>query len=414
MTALRTNLPFKYQPRYASGYVRIWRIALRIVEILHRSIPISRYANDAVQQSGLTTSIVAIVTDAFVDGKRLIGYGFTSIGRYAQDGLIRERFAPRLIAASRAELLRHDGAFIDPHKALRVMMKGEKAGGHGERCVAVGALDMAIWDIAGKASGQPLYRLLASEFGDLAHRTLVPVYAAGGYQFPQNDIGRLRDEMHYFDELGFTLAKIKIGADTLANDVRRIETALSVLGDGNRLAVDAMNAYTPTAALETSKALEPFALRWFEDICDPLDYDTHRIISEIYAPPISVGEAIFSLSDVRNLIRYSGLRPGYDVLTFDPAHCYGIAEYTRIITLFEAAGWSRRDFQAHGGHLFSLHVAAGLGLGGCECSPHNFQPFGGFSNNSIISFGMVAPPENPGIGFETRSSLIDLFQTLLD
>jgi D(-)-tartrate dehydratase len=106
------------------------------------------------------------------------------------------------------------------------------------------------------------------------------------------------------------------------------------------------------------------------------------------------------------------LRKGCDVLTFDPAHCYGIPEYARVIEMFEEEGWSARDFQRQGGHLYSLHLAIGFGLGGSECNPHNFQPFGGFADGATITDGETAPPDLPGLGFESRASLMDLFRTL--
>ena len=387
---------------------------MRIIDIRECSIPISRYADPLVAPAQLSTSVVAVVTDASKNGDQLIGYGFASIGRYAQSGLIRDRFAPRLLGANPGDLMRHDQACIDPLKAWTVMMSGEKPGGHGERCVAVGALDMAIWDVAAKAVDQPLHQFLSDTFNCTISDVDVPVYAGGGYYFPNNDHTRLKDEAEYFAELGFRSVKIKIGSAALADDVRRVETVLAVVGKGELLAVDAMNSYTPALAVEAAHALQPYQLRWFEDICDPLDYETHRAVVEVYAPPISAGEALFSLADARNLLRYSGLRAGHDVLTFDPTHCYGLPEYWRIIKLFENDGWSRRDFQPHGGHLFSLHVAAGLGLGGCECNPHNFQPFGGFSDGQKIAAGITRPPDAPGIGFETRASLIDLFRRSLD
>lgn len=387
---------------------------MRIIDIRECSIPISRYADPSVAPAQLSTSVVAVVTDVSKDGDQLIGYGFASIGRFAQSGLIRERFAPRLLGANPEDLMRDDQACIDPLKAWTVMMNGEKPGGHGERCVAVGALDMAIWDVAAKAVDQPLHQFLSDTFNGSISDVDVPVYAGGGYYFPDNDHTRLKDEAQYFTELGFRSVKIKIGSTALADDVRRIETVLAVVGNGELLAVDAMNSYTPKLAIEAAHAIQPYQLRWFEDICDPLDYETHRAVVEVYAPPVSAGEALFSLADARNLHRYSGLRAGHDVLTFDPAHCYGLPEYWHIIKLFENNGWSRRDFQPHGGHLFSLHVAAGLGLGGCECNPHNFQPFGGFSDGHKIEAGITQPPDALGIGFETRASLIDLFRRSLD
>jgi D(-)-tartrate dehydratase len=318
-----------------------------------------------------------------------------------------------LLQASWRGLLHADGLAIDPMKAWATMMSGEKPGGHGERCVAVGALDMAIWDLAAKARGSPLFQFLRQTFNRRRVSTGIPVYAGGGYRFPDNDLSRLRDEMQHFRGLGFTTAKMKIGTHTIAEDTKRIETVLDVLGDGRSLAVDAMNAYSPSGAHEAANILETYYLRWFEDICDPLDFETHRRVAGSYRPPISVGEAVFSAPDALNLIRYAGLRRSHDVLTFDPAHCYGIPEFVRIIELFEHAGWSSLDFQPHGGHLYSLHLSSGLGLGGCECNPHNFQPFGGFADGTVITNGRAAPPNAPGIGFEARAALIDLFRTLI-
>jgi D(-)-tartrate dehydratase len=175
-----------------------------------------------------------------------------------------------------------------------------------------------------------------------------------------------------------------------------------------------MNRYAPQAALEVARALEPYGLRWFEDMCDPLDFDTHARLAAAYAPPLCAGEAIFSLADARNLLRYGGLRPERDVLLFDPAHCYGVPEYLRMIAMAEERGWTRTTFQPHGGHLFGLHIVAGLGLGGAEANPHNFQPFGGFADGAVVKDGAVSPPEAPGIGFETRAALHRLFHALLN
>ncbi|MGD9925334.1 MAG: enolase C-terminal domain-like protein [Pseudorhodoplanes sp.] len=386
---------------------------MRIVDIRHRCVPISRYASSVGAPSALDTTIVAVLTDHRIGSKPLVGFGFTSIGRFGQDGLIRERFAPRLLSADARSLTHADGLAIDPLRAWSVMMSGEKPGGHGERCVATGALDMALWDLAAKARGLPLFRLLQQEFRRPAGDSEIPVYAGGGYYFPDNDVGRLRGEAEQFRDMGLDAMKIKIGSTDLAADCKRIETVLDVVGGGQGLAVDAMNSYAPQRAIEAAAVLERYLLRWFEDACDPLDFDAQRAVIATYAPPVSAGEAIFSSSDAKNLLRYAGLRSGHDVLTFDPAHCYGLSEFHRIVAEFEQAGWSSKEFQPHGGHLFSLHVAAGFGLGGCECNPHNFQPFGGFADGDIIVKGRAAPPEVPGIGFETRQSLIDLFRTLL-
>src|SRR6185369_2270276 len=327
---------------------------MRIVDIRERTVPLSRYADPGIASGDLTTSVVALVTDVRREGVPVVGYGFSSIGRFGQGGLIRERFAPRLLAAGT----------LDPLRAWDAMMAGEKPGGHGERCVAVGTLDMALWDAAAKIAGQPLYRFLADHTGREIASTAVPVYAAGGYPYPADDVGRLTDEIRRFLDAGFTHVKIKIGGRPLAEDLRRIEAVLALVPGGDHLAVDAMNRYTLESGIEAAQALAPYRLQWFEDICDPLDFAAQAEIARVYDPSIAAGEALFSLADARNLIRYGGLRPDRDLLVFDPVHGYGLPEYLRILDMLESNGWSRAACRPHGGHLFGLHVVAALGLGG--------------------------------------------------
>jgi hypothetical protein len=111
-------------------------------------VPIaSPISNAYIDFSAMTASVVAVITDIRRDGRPVVGFGFNSNGRYAPQGLLRERFIPRLLAANPEEI--QDGAgLIDPAKAWAQMMRNEKPGGHGERSVAVGTLDMAIWDAA--------------------------------------------------------------------------------------------------------------------------------------------------------------------------------------------------------------------------------------------------------------------------
>ncbi|HBN8233536.1 TPA: mandelate racemase [Pseudomonas aeruginosa] len=387
---------------------------MRIQEIHERSIPLSRYAGVAAAAGGLSTSLVAVRTDVVRDGRRVVGYGHASVGRYAQGGLIRERFAPRLLAAPADSLLGDDGG-IDPFRAWSVMMRDEKPGGHGERCVAVGALDMALWDAAAKAAGLPLHRFLARRLG-LAqdYPRCVPVYASGGYPYPHDDLARLEEELRRFVDLGYTHAKIKIGAAGLDRDLRRIDTALRVLGDASRLAVDAMNRYDAGGAVDAAKALAPLGLWWFEDICDPHDFPTQAAVAAFYPGPIAAGEALFSLAEARLLDAYGGLRRERDVLLFDPVHCYGLPGYLAILDALCARGWPRSAFRPHAGQLFSLHLVAALRLGWAEANPLAFQPLDGLAAAQPLASGLVGLPEAPGIGFELQPALGGLFRELLE
>jgi len=385
---------------------------MRIVDIRTRTVAISRYADLAIPSGGLDTTLVAAVASERGGGKPLIGFGFASIGRYAQTGLIRERFAPRLLAATEQELC-GEAAGFDPLRAWDCMMRGEKPGGHGERSVAVGALDMALWDLAAKQAGTPLAWLLAQRFGGGLLPGTVAVYAAGGYAYPDDDLARLAQEVEGYLGCGYTRVKIKIGAHTIAQDAARIEQVLSLLPDAGCLAVDAMNRYTREEAILAADTFSRYGLGWFEDFCDPLDYETHAQVARRYPHPLAAGEALFSAADARNLALYAGLRPARDVLLFDPAHCYGLTGYLRIIGEMESAGWRRSAFWPHGGHLFSLHVAAGLGLGGSESNPYIFQPFGGLPDGASVFDGRTGLPSVAGIGFESRDALAQLFQSLL-
>jgi L-alanine-DL-glutamate epimerase-like enolase superfamily enzyme len=387
---------------------------VRIVEVRDRLVPISRYADPSVSGGSLTTSIVAVVTDVKREGKPVVGFGFSSFGRFGQSGLIRERFVPRLLVAEEADLLTTSGDNFDPFRVWDCLMQDEKPGGHGDRGVAVGTLDMALWDAAAKIAGQPLFRFLADATDSRPSSSRVACYAAGGYTYPADDIDRLRDEVREFLDQGYARIKIKIGGNSLDTDLKRIDAVLSLLPGADHLAVDAMNRYAPKTAKEAGQALAPYGLWWFEDVCDPLDFVTQSEIARIYQPPLAAGEALFSVADARNLIRYSGLRADRDVLLFDPVHCYGLPEYLRIVQMVEAHGWSRTSCYPHGGHLFSLHVAAALGLGGTESNPHNFQPFGGFADDTVIENGCVRPPSAPGIGFETRAQLRGVLESVLE
>jgi L-alanine-DL-glutamate epimerase-like enolase superfamily enzyme len=385
---------------------------MRITDIRERPISISRYRDPRIPSGGLTTSLVAVVTDVVRDGQPVVGYGFASVGRYAQGGLIGERFAPRLLRAPAQDIITDDGGNLDPFRAWTVMMAGEKPGGHGERCVAVGTLDMAVWDAAAKIAGLPLHRFLAGLLGRSVTASQVPVYASGGYPYPDNDIAALSEEIRHFADLGFTHAKIKIGGVSLDHDLRRIETAAAHLAGSGHLAVDAMNTYDPGMSLNTATALARFGLWWFEDICDPLDFATHARVAAHYDPPIAAGEALFSAAEAALLDQYAGLRRARDILLFDPVHCYGLPGYLRIIDTLTAAGWPRRAFWPHGGHLFSLHLVAALGLGGAEITPLAFHPFHGPPPALPVDAGRIRLPDVPGIGFELHDDAWQAFRSL--
>ncbi len=328
---------------------------MRILDLREVTVPIaSSIANAYIDFSKMTLSLVALVTDVVRDGRRVVGYGFNSNGRYGEGGLIRERFAPRLAAADPKSLAERHGRRAEPR---------------------------------------------------------VFVYAAGGYYYPGKGIEQLRAEMRSYLDRGYNVVKMKIG-NSIAEDRPRIEGVLAEIDGKAQLAVDANGRLTLADAIAYAKMLRDYPLFWYEEAGDPLDFALQATLADFYPGPMATGENLFSHQDARNLLRYGGMRPDRDWLQFDCALSYGLCEYQRTLAVVEAAGWSPRRCIPHGGHQMSLNIAAGLGLGGNESYPDLFQPYGGFPDGVRVEAGHIVMPELPGIGFEGKSDLIKVMRDL--
>jgi L-alanine-DL-glutamate epimerase-like enolase superfamily enzyme len=387
---------------------------MRIVDVREITALISSPISNAyIDFSGMTCSLVAVVTDVKRDGRTVIGYGFNSNGRYGQGGLIRERFAPRLLKADAKTLLNDAGDNLDPDRIWAALMRNEKPGGHGERSVAVGTIDMAVWDAVAKIAQKPLFRLLAERHGREADPRVF-VYAAGGYYYPGKDLSALRTEMRSYLDRGYTVVKMKIGGVVLEDDRQRIEAVLAEIGSEASLAVDANGRFDLETAIAYAKMLRDYPLFWYEEAGDPLDYAVQAALAGFYPGAMATGENLFSHQDARNLLRYGGMRPDRDWLQFDCALAYGLCEYQRTLEVLHEAGWSPRRCIPHGGHQMSLNIAAGLGLGGNESYPDLFQPYGGFPDGVRVEQGHITMPELPGIGFEGKSGLIHVMRQLAE
>ncbi|MDI2587528.1 mandelate racemase/muconate lactonizing enzyme family protein [Psychrobacillus sp. NEAU-3TGS] len=386
---------------------------MKITKVDVKTVPISSPIRNAyIDFSKMTASAIAITTDVIKDGKPVVGYGFNSNGRYAPTALLNERFIPRLLEADAKDIVTDDGTNFDPHKIHAIIMANEKPGGHGERTVAVGVIDMAIWDAVAKIEGKPLYQLLAQKYGNGEVDEQVYIYAAGGYYFPDKGLKELQDEMKGYLALGYKDVKMKVGGASLKEDLKRIEAVLDILPQGSGLMVDANGRFDLEYAIEFGEKIKDYELIWYEEAGDPLDFHLQAELSKRYPHAIATGENIFSLQDATNLIRYAGMNPEKDFLQFDCALSYGLVEYLRILDMLKEHGWSSRRCIPHGGHQMSLNIAAGLALHGNESYPGVFEPFGGFADNFTVENGYVRLPDAPGIGFEEKSDLYNLLLSI--
>jgi D(-)-tartrate dehydratase len=386
---------------------------MRIVEVREIAIDIhSEIRNAAISFSSMDASAVAVLTDVFRDGARVVGFGFSSNGRYSAGGILQARMIPRLLNANPAALLNDAHDNFDPDRVWHTVMNNEKPGGHGERSVAVGALDMAIHDVVAKVSGVPLHHWLADRYGTGPPEESVFVYAAGGYYYPDKTIEVLKEEIGGYLDLGYTVVKMKVGGASLEEDLRRLEAVIDVVGDPARVAIDANGRFDLDTALAYGKAVDGYGLFWYEEAGDPLDFELQARLAQDYPAPLATGENLFSTQDARNLVRYGGMRADRDYLQFDPALSYGLVEYSRTLAMLAHNGWSVRRCIPHGGHQFALEIAAGLHLGGCESYPGVFDPIGGFADDEQVVDGRIAAGDIPGIGIERKPGLFRIFKDL--
>jgi L-alanine-DL-glutamate epimerase-like enolase superfamily enzyme len=386
---------------------------LKIREIREVAVPINSTLRNAVFDfSEMTTSVVAVITDVERHGKPVIGYAFNSTGRYACGAQMRDRLIPRIMKAAPESLQDATGTNLDPAKVLACMMQREKPGGHTERSVAVGTIEVAVWDAVAKIADKPLHAVLAERYSGGKIAAKVPCYVGGGWYAPGKGIAELEDEIRTRMDQGYTTMKVKVGGAPIKEDLARLEASIKVIGGPDRLAVDANAGFTPARSVEYARALAPYNLRWFEEPTDPLDYALMAELAAIYEPPIATGENLFSTQDIQNLVRFGGLRPKSDIIQIDVPQSYGIVQFSRTLEMLKSHGWERSAVFPHGGNQMTLAIVGGFGLGGCEAYPGVFGVFAGFADDAKVENGMISLSDRPGIGFEAQNELYAVMRKL--
>jgi D(-)-tartrate dehydratase len=297
---------------------------------------------------------------------------------------------------------------------LAAMTAREKIGGDAERSIAIGTIEVAVWDAVAKIADQPLHRVLAERYSGGRLSDKVFCYVGGGWYRPGQTTADLQDEMRRHLAAGYTMVKMKVGGLPVVEDCRRIEAVLKVLGSEHRLAVDANGKFDRATALVYARALKPFGLKWLEEPCHPLDYALYAEIAAAYDAPLATGENLYSTEDVQNLVRFGGLRADRDFIQVDPPQAYGITQYGKTVAMLETQGWNRAQLFPHGGNQMSLAIAAGFGLGGAESYPGVFGPFGGFADDVGVENGFITLSNRPGIGFEGQAALYKLMRQLVE
>ena len=330
--------------------------------------------------SARTVDVLKIETDEGITGW---GEGYVGAG----GGFVKQHFGDMLIGA---DPLNRNALW---QQMFARVYNGNNAGGFAGS--AISAVDTALWDIAGKASGMSVSELLGGRIRDK-----VAVYATGLYYTEGEFPTRLLDEATMYVELGFKGMKTKVGGLPIAEDVRRVAAIRKTIGDDIRLMVDANQAYSAAAAIHIGQRLSDLNIGWFEEPVNAKDVEGYLQVKSAVAMPVAGGENLRTRYEFKDFFA----RRAYDIAQPDVVNAGGITEMRNIVMTANAYGiqvnphvWGSPIMIAA-----SLHIAATIPP--CppahEPRPYEQEPVMEFDRTpSGIREGLVAEPFDQQDGF---------------
>ncbi len=327
------------------------------------------------------------------DGTEGVGYTYAgTVGGSMVRTAVNDVLKPLLVGG--------DAGLIERHWAA-MFQDGLLVGRRGALLRAISAVDIALWDLAGKQTGRPLFRLLGG------YRDEVPAYASGGYYMEGKGLDGLAQEMGRYLRAGFTSVKIKVGGLSIAEDAARVKAAREALGPGVRLALDANNAYKSVdEAIQAARAFEPYDIWWFEEPLAPDNIPGQAEVAAAVSMPVATGEIHATRWDFRDLISLRAAR----ILQADAGVLGGVSEWIKV---------------AHTAASFDLPVAphwhANLHVHLLGAIPNGLTIEYFFLEEDIYNFerivreplaparGRIRIPERPGLGLVLDEAAIERF-----
>ncbi len=281
--------------------------------------------------------LIRIYTDDGIVGTAVTNFGRIHSGMATVKMIIDNELAPVLIGKN-------------PHRVreLRKQMfvATEYYGTLGVANFAIAAVDNALWDIKGKAANLPVADLLG------ARRTAIPAYAMVGWYFGGGMKEFVRQCTDAADE-GFRAVKLKVGKDTLEEDVKRIRAIRSELGDEFRIMVDANCAFDEAEALRRGRAYEKLGVFWFEEPIQPYMRDSHARLARELDIAIAIGENYFTRHQF-----YDVLKAGCaDIIQPDNRRAGGVTEWMDIGAICDVMGI---PLASHGGGPGNVNVLCAI------------------------------------------------------
>lgn len=304
------------------------------VKTLGLSIPLERpvtFATRTVYERCF--SIVQVVTD-----EGITGIGCVPIGNPLSVTAIIERNLKRLLVGETPFAVERIW-----EKMYREMYRDRK----GSAIRAISAVDIALWDVIGKALKMPLYKLLGG------YRDRVPCYASGGYYRESKGLEELAKEMVGYVERGFAAVKMKVGALSLKRDVERVKAVRDAVGPDIDLMIDANNAYNAHTAIKAGREFEKYDIYWFEEPVWPDDVHGSALVAAALDTPVASGELEFTRYGFRDLIENRAV----DIIQPDATVVGGISEWMKVAAM--ASAW-RIPVAPHWEQEVHVHLAAAV------------------------------------------------------
>jgi len=256
---------------------------------------------------------------------------------------------------------------------------------------SLSAVDIAIWDIIGKALKKPLYQILGG------YTNKPRCYASGGYYRPGKGTQDLANEMLEYVEKGFKAVKLKVGAVSIDEDVARIKAVRDAVGSDIEIMVDANNAYGVKQAIKAGRAFEKYDIAWFEEPVWPDDIEGSAKVAAALDVPIASGELEYTRYGFKELIE----RKAVDIIQPDATVCGGVTEWMKIAHM--AAAWDI-PVAAHAEHEVHMHLVGAVENGyyveyfhkETDITKEMFL----FKQHFTPIGGLLEIPDKPGLGLE--------------
>lgn len=262
---------------------------------------------------------------------------------------------------------------------------------------AIAAVDIALWDILGKAAGLPVYKMLGA-FGDR-----VPAYNMCGWYYENDgDLGQLRRSVTAALEEGFEAVKIKVGRNSLEDDIARIRAVQELCGKTRRVMVDANQVLNRNEALRRGRVYQEMNCYWYEEPLPPQERDGYAELAHELDIRIATGENEYTKYGFLELLK----RGAADVLQPDNRRAGGVTEWMEIAALADGFGV---EVASHGGGPTNMHMLLAM-PNAIYIETGSLRGDNSTVERLRMEKGAVAAPESPGMGSEMRREYIEKYR----